>query len=418
MKKVLAFALILAIALGGILFAHLSVSADQEGLEFYPTMEVGDPELLNGVTVSTGFTSQNHLRWHTTHTFGGDTVTEFTYSREWVKMPEPVYNDSYMYPKAQWSYYTKCNCADRIPDPNEQHFILDIHMDYEDETIESLSGYAPPISDFSFPYLGSTLSDSRAIEEGGGRIGSSRIELYQGPTLDLFHHMDTEGVWFVMDYRDQDGAVHYESPSGHGIYFFPWKETNDYSVYDKQEVTPDEENLRLCVPLDQTLNIDAMGIDPLTDTACLLTLEDGKYVMHTYDLTDGIERSRLELMPQESDKPAERPVIRIAGGLVITQILDQLILTDTTGEKLLLTAPNASNEHFSIRDFEPRTGDFHFDGETLYVTAPAEKGAFRIAAWTKDGLKYYGVYNCSMSLGTDAFRHNHISFYQYGVTLS
>ena len=90
MKKVIAFLLILAIALGGMVFAHAAVTAEQEQLTFYPTLEIGDPSVLNGVTVFTPMKCGSHLSWTPQHTFGGSTVTEFAYSRK----PLPTAPDS------------------------------------------------------------------------------------------------------------------------------------------------------------------------------------------------------------------------------------------------------------------------------------------------------------------------------------
>ena len=81
MKKVIVFLLTLAIALGGLGFAHAAVSASQDDLVIYPTLELGDPTILDGLTANLTFTCGNHLRWHTTHTFGGETATEFVYDR-------------------------------------------------------------------------------------------------------------------------------------------------------------------------------------------------------------------------------------------------------------------------------------------------------------------------------------------------
>ena len=72
MKKVIAFTLVILLALGGIVFAHAAVTAEQEQLTFYPTLEIGDPSVLNGVTVSTPMKCGSHLSWTPQHTFGGD----------------------------------------------------------------------------------------------------------------------------------------------------------------------------------------------------------------------------------------------------------------------------------------------------------------------------------------------------------
>ena len=62
MKKVIVFLLITAIALGGIGFAHALVTDSQDDLILYPTAQVGDPSVLEGLTASMTFACGDHLR--------------------------------------------------------------------------------------------------------------------------------------------------------------------------------------------------------------------------------------------------------------------------------------------------------------------------------------------------------------------
>ena len=52
MKKVIVFLLTVALALGGLGFAHAAVTASQDDLLVYPTVQVGDPAALEGLTAS------------------------------------------------------------------------------------------------------------------------------------------------------------------------------------------------------------------------------------------------------------------------------------------------------------------------------------------------------------------------------
>ena len=81
MKKIVVFLLILAIALGGMVWTHIAVTARQDDLTIYPTMEVGDPSVLEGRSVSLTIGCGEHLRWETDYPFGGEARTAFTYSR-------------------------------------------------------------------------------------------------------------------------------------------------------------------------------------------------------------------------------------------------------------------------------------------------------------------------------------------------
>ena len=79
MRKVLIFALTVAIALGGIGFAHAVVTDSQDELLVYPTSELGDPSALEGLTACVTLACGEHLRWYTDHTLGGETATHFVY---------------------------------------------------------------------------------------------------------------------------------------------------------------------------------------------------------------------------------------------------------------------------------------------------------------------------------------------------
>ena len=95
MKKVIVFLLITAIALGGIGFAHALVTDSQDDLILYPTAQVGDPSVLEGLTASMTFACGDHLRWYTAHTFGGETATTFHYDRKGI--PENwIYDSNYL----------------------------------------------------------------------------------------------------------------------------------------------------------------------------------------------------------------------------------------------------------------------------------------------------------------------------------
>ena len=87
MKKIVAFLLVLAIALGGMVWTHIAVTASQDDLTIYPTTEVGDPSVLEGRSVSLTIGCGEHLRWQTDYLFGGEARTAFTYSRKSLYTP-------------------------------------------------------------------------------------------------------------------------------------------------------------------------------------------------------------------------------------------------------------------------------------------------------------------------------------------
>ena len=85
MKKVIAFLLVLTLALGGIFFAHVTVTASQDDLLIYPIAQTGDPAVLDGLSAGITFNCGKHLFWRSTYAFGGETETEFVYDRKGVE---------------------------------------------------------------------------------------------------------------------------------------------------------------------------------------------------------------------------------------------------------------------------------------------------------------------------------------------
>ena len=79
MKKVIIFVLVIALALGGIVFAHATVTASQDDLTIYPTLELGDRSTVGGLTASMVFTCGDHLSWQTDYAFTGETSASFSY---------------------------------------------------------------------------------------------------------------------------------------------------------------------------------------------------------------------------------------------------------------------------------------------------------------------------------------------------
>ena len=421
MKKVIAFTLVILLALGGMVFAHAAVTAEQEQLSFYPTLEIGDPSVLNGVTVSTPLKCGSHLSWTPQHTFGGNTVTEFTYSRQQIKQPVPVqfrmdvsllddsdvryssqHHSTFMETPAG-SSLTRTFPLREIRSEYSPHF----RIEYQDEVRVSEDFYRPEIfSDlsemFRFPVQeNDTLTIHTSKNSTGGLDGSS-ASLNIGPQLDFCYDMNADGVWFLLQFQNETGVLPYEAPYGYGIYFMPWK-TLDYSSPDGDvtRVRVDTGRLQLSVPLEAGPRNEALLADPERKLIHLLTLEDGMYVLSTYDLDSGDQRARLELLPQDPDRGTYCTIYRHLGDQLLLYIQGHLILTDAAGEALLLTAPVPQDRNFNIANFKPETYDLYFDGETLFIAGfySSRPYSFAITAWSEGAQTYYGEYSCTLTEG-------------------
>ena len=423
MKKVLAFSLVILLALGGMVFAHAAVTAEQEQLTFYPTLEIGDPSVLNGLTVSTPMKCGSHLRWTPHHTFGGDTVTEFAYSRK--PLPTALeYRGSMdvdLSASTDGSYH-KIFYPITAPTPpgtsttqtmelSEQlsQYEIDCFIDYRDGTSKCDSynaGFTLSLlleSTFRFPVREGDTVTIEASRDPDGQL-SEYFNLKNGLSLFSVCDVNAEGIWFLLDFYDKDGVRPYESPEGHGIYHIPWKPDDlQPEQSDLIEIIPNVDELELSVPLEAGPRNEALLADPERNLIHLLTLEDGMYVLSTYDMDSGTQSARLELLPQDPDRGTYCTIYRHLGDQLLLYIQGHLILTDAAGETLLLTAPNPKNQNFNVANFNPETYDLYFDGETLFIAGfySSRPYSFAITAWSEGAQTYYGEYSCTLTEGNE-----------------
>lgn len=360
MKKVIAFILVLALALGYIVFTHASVTANQEELTFFPVREEGDPSVLDGLTLSLALTDWQHHQWYPRHTFGGDTVTEFVYSRKIISYRDYDWNILYL----------------SFRDSNT----LDFEVSYEDTKINSwrLSKYQLSVQDLG--------------------IAPDMFPAKNNTSLDYLSHINSEGIWFLpIFYETIDGQTQC-SPLGHGLYFVPWESVDDH-YYGRTEVEPDVSGLQLCLPLSGIRSILDLVVTPDGKAAHLLTLEEGTYFLTIYDLDSDTIRSRLALCDWDPESFSFSMIYPHFGDQLLLKIHDKLILTDSAGENILLTAPISDYGSYQVDRFNLETGDLYFDGETLFVTGLIQtvNPTFAISAWSEGVHLYHGEYGCSLT---------------------
>ena len=359
-KKVIAFLLVLALALGGIGFAHAAVTANQEELTFFPVREEGDPSVLDGLTLSLALTDWQHQQWYPRHTFGGDTVTEFVYSRKIISYRDYDWNVLYL----------------TFRDSNT----LDFEVRYEDTKINSwrLSDYQLSVQDLGIaPYMFPAKNNT---------------------SLNYLSHINSVGIWFLpFFYENIDGQTQ-RSPLGHGLYFVPWESVDDH-YYGRTEAEPDVNGLQLCLPLSGIRSILDLVVTPDGKAAHLLTLEEEGYFLTTYDLDTDTIRSRLTLSDRDPEISCDGTIYPHFGDQLLLRIKDKLILTDAAGENVLLTAPISDYGSYQVDRFNLETGDLYFDGETLFVTGLIQtvNPTFAISVWSEGVHLYHGEYGCSLT---------------------
>ena len=468
MKKVILFLLVLALALGGIGFAHAAVTDSQDELTVYPTLQSGDPAALTGLTASLTFTCGEHLRWHTDHTFGGGTVTAFVYDQAGTQPPaatssgtldvwfsgglsSSVTGGEFSPNTSEYGVLLQ-TVADETPAGGSKtmalplsdyvnYYLPDYQLRYRDERrqcsesaslhafvageqwYENRGCYVPLMQLFRFPVQSGHILSVTVDKDDAGRVVG--IELYpetNGPELYFLSDVTAEGIWFVPVFRDENGTpLSYESPQGHGIYFIPWKHNDLYLMTEGQpeEVTPDVKKAELRFPLDEHVRIEHMVIDAENGTAWMLTQEDSSYILTACDLNTGTALTRLEVLPCDTGLADRTGTFVMDEGYLLVTAQEKLALVDAASRKQVFSAPDVTDQTFSARQYDPDTGDLYFDHGLLVLCDSTwyQDGTFWAAAWRQGWLSYYGEYDCSIMRGNDNWYYSYVTAEEYPIIL-
>ena len=454
MKKVIAFLLVLTLALGGILFAHVTVTASQDDLLIYPIAQTGDPAVLDGLSAGITFNCGKHLFWRSTYAFGGETETEFVYDRKGVEaemntvsnqinfwltsglsastsgsfnLNRGVYGELFQTVIAETPYggtYTMTLDLSDYADSYALEFSLyyreeNRRCDYSIDTMELLENqhwqngegfYKSFLELFRFPVQEGQTVTVTAARNDAGNIYSIDLQFTDCPELYSVSYVGSEGIYFLPIFLDENqNPLPYESPYGHGVYFAPWKVTDTYdtTVY----VAPDLNKLRLLIPLEETLCIDHIDINGDLDECRILSREGEGYFLTVWDLTTGDVKTRLEVLPHDPDR-ISRGVFHEDEGYLLITAQEHIALVDPETWQVLLTAPDVAGQRYAATWHTAAVGALRFDGQRLYLLNTGmyyETGAFWAAVWQQDELLYYGEYDCSLMRGNDNWYYNSIT---------
>lgn len=454
MKKVIVFALVLAIALGGICFAHAATTDSQDELLVYPTSELGDPSVLEGLTASMTLACGNHLRWHTDYTFGGDTAADFSYhlkaipdAQEYDSSSLEVYLSGGLGSSTSGSFSLRSggygdllrtvaaatangeSLTMNLPlGEYVEYYVPDYSLSYEDDTrvcneSASLHGqitserwyenegiYYLLQSQFRFPVQETDIISVTLEKNSAGSICAIGLDPLNGPELFFAGDATAEGIWFVPIFRDESGVpLAYESPQGHGIYFAPWRnrEESSRTTENQSFVTPDLTRLKLVYPLEEDLLINTIRI--ADGEARLLVRTDDTYDLTIIDLTARETTLELEVLPHDPGHTSSTGSFFEKNGYLLVMAQQKLALVDLSAGQVVLTTEDP--DHYADW-FNADTGDLRFDGQTLFLIDAMysyRDGAFWTVAYRQGGLAYYGEYDCSLLRGNDDFYYRVIT---------
>lgn len=470
MRKVIAFVLVLAIALGGLIFAHAAVTDQQDELLVYAQEESGDITPLAGRTASVIIDCGQHLRWYTDFTFGADlteTRFEFTQAAREYDTGRRASLDVYFtggmgasvsggdFTPSMTGYGALLRAVAAMTQAGESktlnlrmadfvdYYAPDYDLTFDNGEMScsqsmSLHGqlteagwYEDPeayeafFDGFRFPIQEDTIIAVTVGKNDAGQI--VEIDLYpeNGPTLYYESTVNDGGIYFVPIFQDETGnPLPFESPLGFGIYYVPWKITeNIANLADgntRRVVTPDMEKLELLRSLDETLRIKEMEISADGSEAWILTLEEAGYVLTVYDLAAGTD-TRVEILPYDEAYGSDEAWFGHNGELLVVFAQDRMALVDMADQTLLLTAPldNSEDAPYNPQYWDPDTGYLEFDGEYLYLldTVYNRDGLFWAAAFREGEQVYCGLYDCSILRGNDDWHYSAITAETNPITM-
>lgn len=464
MKKVIIFLLTAAIAIGGLGFAHAAVTESQDELVIYPIAEVGDASVLKGMTASMAFACGDHLRWYTDYPFGGEAVTEFAYSAEAIKSvgeSSGGYLDIWFTGSVGSSTsgtFSLTNngygallraVAAATPDGGSKTMNLkmadyvDYYMpDYElyytgeagycsqstslhglvtgDSVHEEWGAYYALMNVFRFPVQPDHIMSVTVGKNLNGGVNEIDLAPENGPELHFISDVNAEGIWFVPIFLDENGApLPYESPEGHGIYHIPWKVDSSVTYgSSKRGLTLDMDKVTRLAALDENVPILRMVIDAEKGEAWMLTLEDGSYILTSWDLSTGKAVVRTKVLPDAPESGYSDAWFVEDNGYLLVTAQQRVALVEKATGSLLLTAPDVTVQTYSAANYD-EMGDLRFDGETLVLldTGNYRHGAFWTCAFRQGELVYYGLYDCSLMRGNDDWYYSYIRTEQDVVVL-
>ncbi len=452
MKRVVIFVLVLALAAGSLLFAHGAVSGQQENILLYPVLEWGDRTVLEGQRLQIVFDYNRHLQWDCTYDFSTNTTdTEFAYS--WEQFPRAYDSTS----GTEFSIGSRLNfggtfengstlswspygdmvraVAQDIPDNESRSETLNMadFADYylpivslyyknsemycnitESESVlvdqwawTSRSEFARRFSElFRFPVQPGEQVTVTAARDSVGILSEYGFSAQGDTTLYLEGEVSDEGVYFLPVFQDDQGQpLDYESPQGHGLYFAPWKLTEESVEYDDGSIVPraepDLDRLELVTPFDPTGSVVQLELDVEADRGWLLTKDADNYVLSVVELSTGKILSKTTAIPRPKEAKYNYGRFVLDDGYVLVSSPEHLALLEPTGGALLLTASTEHPGEFYHKpwSFEGNYGSLRYDGEYLTIAARSEtqEGAFWVQVYRQGELLYHGEYDASLT---------------------
>lgn len=448
MIRVLAFLLSVVCCAGLICGTYTAIADTGDEVSFRETVHFGDPAVMDGRRVRFGVDCGDHMRWRFEYRFGPEDShdTEFLFSQNslysairWETDALEVYvhsgtamsvsggngfetdNTGYglmirtvaALTPAGGELEMNLKLADYL-DYHSPNFNLDyvsdryVCMEYVDMFSQISHGNyvdSPSYKDFCnlfrFPVLPDQIASIKICKDELGNIRDVYYNMENDIQISVINAATEEGLYCIPVYL-KDFATNQVIPGeyaqGMGVYFIPWKEIHDGSVTSQshQPVTLDVANAKNIWPLPETAVVYRLEVDEDTQTAWMLSLEDGVYVLTRLDLAEQQVLDRLELMVYDPESGESQPSLYISNGLMMVCVGEQLALVTTQTPRVEFIVPMGEARN-GFYYFTGKTGAMLYEDGVLYLAdRPYYNDYLNIMAFDETGPLFHGEYNCSL----------------------
>lgn len=468
MRKLIAFGLILCLCAGALGYATAAMNDAEDDLVITPLLEVGDISPIAGRTVGLTFSCGQHLRWDTAYTFGtpGTAQTQFTF----IQNPRTVTDTGWRNCLDVWftgGLSAGTSGGDFNPAPTDygrllqtvaaitpngerksmnvkmsdyvQYYLPDIDLHYETDTLycdlqmdltSIITGdytwtseyweYSAFFDHFRFPVREDTIIQVAVEKDSVGNVVGIELSPENGPELHFVSTVNDQGLYFIPIFRDAKGApLAGEYPDGYGIYFVPWKTTENVmrcqsdgdTWVTKQEVQPDAQNAVNIYPLDEKLEIHQLEISADASSAWMLTREGDAFYFTVLDLKSQSQVNRFAVLDYDPEEAASGGWTHNEDWLLAYTARD-VALIDLGGEcSLTMTAPvEIMDGRYPPYYLDAEYGVLTFDGENLIMmnTMFSYEGALWVLVCRQGEQVFYGEYDCSILRGNENWYYSSV----------
>ncbi len=442
MRKALALFTAILIAMLGIYTAiFVQINNEKDNVVVTENVVFGDKSYADGITVSADSKHGNRLLWETDYTIGEAPVTktDFTYHHFGFR-----YEDTEI--RRNMSIYTSFHFSTSAGDYNEiykntkkafEEMMKDAEPYVQQEKTILLSDYYdyyPLVVDIDFPnfYISDYFFRDDITEYKLSVINKLneffRIPVIEGHKLTINGIADEEGnltQWgtsFTEESADNfdmyiEGSITDENcflsfsnktmngknvdisniPGGYGVYCLPYTETEN-------SVNFDFDNMKNIYPVKEETEIYEIRLSYDNKHLYIMTREGEKCILTVIDAKTFKKLQSIEISSFKK------------GYSYFFETRDNMILYNTydeTNDKNYYTVISIDENKILKNEFTVEalyTGEIaKWDGEFLYLadteyyddTYISNPCRFNVTVYNKDGLKYRGSYDLSLSTGYD-----------------